>query len=53
MQTFGGRIEAAVFDHRGGCRFSNCVADGDVSTSSFAEFSSKWRTVVSHLRGGS
>src|SRR4029453_848299 len=42
-------------DNSGGsrCRFSNCVADGDVSTSSFAEFSSKWRTVVSHLRGGS
>jgi hypothetical protein len=35
------------------CRFSNCVADGDRSTSRFEGFSSKWRTRFSHLRGGS
>jgi hypothetical protein len=29
------------------------VADGDRSTCSFAEFSSRWRTGFSHLRGGS
>jgi hypothetical protein len=29
------------------------VADGDCSTCSFAEFSSKWRTGFSHFRGGS
>src|SRR5271169_808342 len=29
------------------------VADGDVSTGAFAEFSSKWRSGFSHLRGGS
>jgi hypothetical protein len=31
----------------------NCMADGDASTWYFAEFSSKWRTHFSHLRGGS
>jgi hypothetical protein len=25
------------------CRFSRCVADWDVSSCKFAEFSSKWR----------
>jgi transposase len=35
------------------CRFPIRVADGDVSTRAFAEFSSKWRTRLSHLRGGS
>jgi hypothetical protein len=29
------------------------VADGDTSTCGFAEFSSKWQTRFSHLRGGS
>jgi hypothetical protein len=29
------------------------VADGDASTCEFVEFSSKWRTAFSHLRGGS
>jgi hypothetical protein len=36
-----------------GCRFPIRVADGDVSIRAFAEFSSKWRTRFSHLRGGS
>jgi hypothetical protein len=35
------------------CRFSKSLADGDASTCAFAEFSSKWRTGFSHLRGGS
>jgi hypothetical protein len=35
------------------CRFSDCMADGDASTCTFAQFSSKWRTHFSHLRGGS
>jgi hypothetical protein len=35
------------------CRLSNSVADDDLSTCRFAEFSSKWRTRFSHLRGGS
>ena len=35
------------------CRFPIRVADGDVSTGAFAEFSSKWRTRLSNLRGGS
>jgi hypothetical protein len=35
------------------CRFSNCVADSDASTSACAEFSSKWRSEFSHLCGGS
>jgi hypothetical protein len=29
------------------------MADGDASTWGFAEFSSKWQTSFSHLRGGS
>jgi hypothetical protein len=29
------------------------MANGDVSTCGFAEFSSKWRTGFSHLRGES
>ena len=29
------------------------MADSDVSTCGFAEFSSEWRTGFSHLRGGS
>jgi hypothetical protein len=36
-----------------GCRFSFRMADSDVSTCGFAEFSSEWRTGFSHLRGGS
>ncbi|MDT5350659.1 MAG: hypothetical protein QOH91_3946, partial [Mycobacterium sp.] len=36
-----------------GCRFSPPVADADSPTCKFAEFSSKWRTGFSHLRGGS
>jgi hypothetical protein len=35
------------------CRFLLSVADGDASTWVFAEFSSKWRTAFSHLRGRS
>jgi hypothetical protein len=35
------------------CRFSKSVADDDASSCAFAEFSSKWRTSFSHLRGGS
>jgi hypothetical protein len=35
------------------CRFSFFVADVDSPTCMFAEFSSKWRTSFSHLRGGS
>jgi hypothetical protein len=35
------------------CRFPSNVADNDRSTRSVAEFSSKWRTRFSHLRGGS
>src|SRR5271166_627586 len=35
------------------CRTSNSVADDGSSSSVFAEFSSKWRTDFSHLRGGS
>jgi hypothetical protein len=38
---------------RGTRRFSFHMADGDVLTSGCAEFSSKWRTRFSHLRGGS
>jgi hypothetical protein len=40
-------------EHRESCRFSLCMADGDASTCGFAEFSSKWRTGFSHIRGGS
>jgi hypothetical protein len=29
------------------------VADGDASTCGFAEFSGKWRSAFSHIRGGS
>jgi hypothetical protein len=36
-----------------GCRFSKIVTEADSPTSRFAEFSSKWRTGFSHLRGGS
>jgi hypothetical protein len=35
------------------CRFRIRVADGDVSTCRFAEFSPKWRTDFSHIRGES
>jgi hypothetical protein len=35
------------------CRSSKTVAESDSPTSGFAEFSSKWRTRSSHLRGGS
>jgi hypothetical protein len=36
-----------------GCSFSNSVADGDAFTVAFAEFSPKWRTAFSYIRGGS
>lgn len=52
MQPLRRRVKAAELDHRG-CSFSFSVADGDASTCIFAEFSSKWRTRFSHLRGGS
>jgi hypothetical protein len=35
------------------CRLSFSVADTGSPTCRFAEFSSKWRTASSHLRGGS
>jgi three-Cys-motif partner protein len=35
------------------CRVSLCVADRDASSCGLAEFSSRWRTRFSHLRGGS
>jgi hypothetical protein len=35
------------------CGFPPHVADADSPTCMFAEFSSKWRTGFSHLRGGS
>jgi hypothetical protein len=52
VQPVGRCVEAAVLYDRG-CRFSFSVADGDASTCGFVEFSSKWRTRFSHLRGGS
>jgi hypothetical protein len=36
-----------------GCRFSRMVAEADSATCAFAQFSSRWRTGFSHLRGGS
>src|ERR1700738_1772539 len=38
---------------RGTRRFSNSVADDGSPNCRFAEFSSKWRTCFTHLRGGS
>lgn len=35
------------------CRFPSNMAKRDPSTCDFPEFSSKWRTRFSHLRGGS
>jgi len=35
------------------CRFSRMVAEADSATCAFAQFSSRWRTGFSHLRGGS
>jgi uncharacterized protein DUF5343 len=35
------------------CRFRNCAADDDLSTSEFVKFHSRWRTQFSALRGGS
>jgi hypothetical protein len=35
------------------CRVSLCVADRDACSCGLAEFSSRWRTRFSHLRGGS
>jgi serine/threonine protein kinase len=44
---------ASVGGSRKRCRFSKSVADDGASTCRVAEFSSKWRTGFSHLRGGS
>ena len=46
-------LGAWVGGRRTHCRFPNYVADGDAPTCAFAEFSPKWRTRFSHLRGES
>lgn len=45
--------EAAAERSRATCRFSTLVAEAESVTCGFAEFSSRWRTSFSQLRGGS
>jgi hypothetical protein len=63
VHPLGSSVEAAEFVHSccctdrgsspgGGCGVSPRVADGDSPTCRFAKFSSKWRTVFSHLYVG-